>query len=217
MRLAKGCARPQIVISVANGDPGPACGRRRLRLLLVSLSSAATPLTADQQLVAGLESTECDQVSVASLAKPSPDRAKQARADIGKALTGVTATTKAPKAIGARHAVGPLDALTGGEACASGKGGRHGRSLLRRPRQHETIALTKAALGDFGVPLEKVRVACCQPELRLSPAVRELLRPVGDRGQRGGRGRDRGCEPRDRQRRRAGPCPRPGDRARSPG
>jgi hypothetical protein len=128
-------------------------------LLLVSLSSAATPLTADQQLVAGLESTgSAAKSALQSLAKPSPDRAKLARADIAGALAGVTAATKAaPKAIGALDTPSVRSMLSqAGKLVRQARADvANGRYSGARARLHKTIALTKAALGDFGVPLEK--------------------------------------------------------------
>lgn len=132
-----------------------ACG-----FLLVPLSSAAAPaLTPDQQLVAGLEATgDGARAALRNLAKPSPDRATMARADIALALAGISAATKAaPRAVAAldtpsvRSVLGQAAKLArqarGHVASAQYSGAR---AKLRR-----TIELAKAALTDFGVPLEK--------------------------------------------------------------
>ena len=131
-----------------------ACG-----LLLVPLSPAAPALTADQQLVAGLGATgDGARAALQSLAKPSPDRATKARADIGRALAGISAATKA-----APHAIGALDTPSVRSVLGqAGKLARQARADVAsarysgaRARLRKTIGLTNAALADFGVPLEK--------------------------------------------------------------
>ena len=108
-----------------------ACG-----LLLVPLSSAAPALTADQQLVAGLGATgDGARAALQSLAKPSPDRATKARADIARALAGISVGGEggAARHRRARHAVRPLGARPGGEARTAGAGRRRERAVLGRP------------------------------------------------------------------------------------
>ncbi len=131
-----------------------ACG-----LLLVPLSSAAPALTPDQQLVSGLATTEVSALAaLRSLAKPSPDRATKARAEIARALAGIgVASTAAPRAIGALDTPSVRSVL--GQA---GKLARQARADVAssrysgaRAKLRKTVALTKAALGDFGVPLRK--------------------------------------------------------------
>jgi hypothetical protein len=125
----------------------------------VPLSPAAPALTADQQLVAGLEATgDGARAALQSLAKPSPDRATNARTGIGRALAGISVATKAaPRAIGALDTPSVRSVL--GEA---GKLARQARADVAsarysgaRARLLKTIRLTRTALTDFGVPLEK--------------------------------------------------------------
>lgn len=131
-----------------------ACG-----LLLVPLTSAATSLTADQQLVTGFEVAEIGaRDALRALAKPTPVRVAKARADIARALGGVSAAAKA-----APRAVAALDTPTVQTAIAqAGKLAREARADLSaarlsgaRAKLKRTISLTRAALADFGVPLEK--------------------------------------------------------------
>jgi hypothetical protein len=131
-----------------------ACG-----LLLCPLGSAAPAVTPDQQLVAGLAATgDGAHAALRSLAKPSPDRATKARADIARALAGISSATKA-----APRAVAALDTPSVRSVLASaGKLARqaradvgNGRYSGARARLRKTIELTQAALTDFGVPLEK--------------------------------------------------------------
>lgn len=130
-----------------------ACG-----LLLVPLSPAAPALTADQQLAGGLVATgEGARAALQSLAKPSPDRAK-ARADIARALAGIRAATKAaPRAVAALETASVRSVL--GRAGKLARQARADVSTARysgaRARLRKTIQLTKTALSDFGVPLEK--------------------------------------------------------------
>jgi len=130
-----------------------ACG-----LLLVPLSAAAPALTADQQLAGGLVATgEGARAALQSLAKPSPDRAK-ARADIARALAGIRAATKAaPRAVAALETPSVRSVL--GQAGKLARQARADVSTARysgaRARLRKTIQLTKTALSDFGVPLEK--------------------------------------------------------------
>ncbi|MGH3016967.1 MAG: hypothetical protein ACRDLU_01165 [Gaiellaceae bacterium] len=131
-----------------------ACG-----LLLVPLSPAAPALTADQQLVAGLDATGVSaRAALQTLAKPSPDRATKAGADIARALAGISAATKAaPRAVGAldtpsvRSMLGQAGKLAR-QARADVTGARYSGA---RARLRKTIGLTDAALADFGVPLAK--------------------------------------------------------------
>ena len=131
-----------------------ACG-----LLLVPLSTAAPAVTADQQLVAGLGATrDSARTALRSLAKPSRDRATNARGDIARALAGISAATKAaPRAIGAldtpsvRSMLDQAAKLTQ-QARADVASARYSGA---RARLRKTIQLTNAALTDFGVPLEK--------------------------------------------------------------
>jgi hypothetical protein len=130
-----------------------ACG------LLVPLSAAAPALTPDQQLVSGLAATgENARAALRSLAKPSPDRANEARAEIALALAGISAAAKAaPRAVAAldtpsvRSVLEQAGKLTR-QARADVASGRYSGA---RARLRKTIALTKAALGDFGLPLAK--------------------------------------------------------------
>ena len=130
-----------------------ACG-----LLLVPLSPAAPALTADQQLAGGLVATgEGARAALQSLAKPSPDRVK-ARADIAGALAGIRAATKAaPRAVAALETASVRSVL--GQAGKLARQARADVSTARysgaRARLRKTIQLTKTALSDFGVPLEK--------------------------------------------------------------
>jgi hypothetical protein len=128
-------------------------------LLLVPLSPAAPALTADQQLAAGLIATgDGARAALQSLAKPSPDRAAKARADIARALAGIRAATKAaPRAVAALDTPSVRSVL--GQA---GKFARQARADVAsarysgaRARLRKTIELTRTALTDFGVPLEK--------------------------------------------------------------
>jgi hypothetical protein len=131
-----------------------ACG-----LLLVPLSPAAPALTPDQQLVVGLEATESSARSaLSSLAKPSPDRVTKARADIARALAGMATVGKAaPRAVGALETpsvsslVAQAAKLTR-QARTDVAGARYSGA---RAKLQKTVALTRAALADFGVPLEK--------------------------------------------------------------
>ncbi len=131
-----------------------ACG-----LLLVPLSPAARSLTPDQQLVSGLAATEENaRAALRSLAKPSPDGATKARAEIARALAGIgAASNAAPRAIGALDTPSVRSVLA-----EAGKLARQARADIAgyrfsgaRAKLRKTIALTKAALGDFGVPLRK--------------------------------------------------------------
>jgi hypothetical protein len=130
-----------------------ACG-----LLLVPLSPAAPALTADQQLAGGLVATgEGARAALQSLAKPSPDRAK-ARAGIDRALAGIRAATKAaPRAVAALETPSVRSVL--GQAGKLARQARADVSAARysgaRARLRKTTELTKTALSDFGVPLEK--------------------------------------------------------------
>ena len=130
-----------------------ACG------LLVPLSPAAPALTPDQQLVSGLAATgENARAALRSLAKPSPDRAKDARAKIALALAGISAAAKAaPRAVAALDTPSVRSVLTQAakltrQARADAASGRYSGA---RARLRKTIELTAAALSDFGVPLEK--------------------------------------------------------------
>lgn len=128
-------------------------------LALVSLSSAANGLTPDQQLVAGLETARTGaRDALRSLGKASPERIELARADIARALAGVTAAARAaPRAVGAldtpsvRTALGKAGKLTR----EARTGLAAGRLSVARAKLRSTVALTGAALADFGVPLEK--------------------------------------------------------------
>ena len=131
-----------------------ACG-----LLLVPLSPAAPALTPDQQLVSGLVATgESARAALRSLAKPSPDRAPKARAEITLALAGISAAAKAgPRAVAALEtpSVRSVLAQAGKLARQARADVASGRYSGARARLRKTIELTKAALADFGVPLEK--------------------------------------------------------------
>lgn len=131
-----------------------ACG-----LLLVPLTSAATSLTADQQLVAGFETAEVGaRNALRALAKTSPERIASARAEVARALGGVgVAARAAPKAVAALDTPAVQTALA-----QAGKLAREARADLAaarfsgaRAKLKNTISLTRAALADFGVPLEK--------------------------------------------------------------
>ena len=128
---------------------GPACGRRRLRAPARFAVLRRDPLTADQQLVAGLESTEsATKSALQSLAKPSPDRAKQARADIGKALTGVTATTRRhrrPSARSTRRRSARCSHRRGSLCVRQGRTSRAVVTPAPAPQDHRA---DEAALGD---------------------------------------------------------------------
>lgn len=131
-----------------------ACG-----LLLVPVSPAAPALTADQQLVSGLVATgEGARSALRRLAKPSPDRAPKARAEITLALAGISAAAKAaPRAIAALEtpSVRSVLAQAGKLARQARADVASGRYSGARARLRKTIELTNAALTDFGVPLEK--------------------------------------------------------------
>src|SRR5688500_13343050 len=128
-------------------------------LLLVPLSPAALSLTPDQQLVTGLAATEENaRAALRSLAKPSPVRVTKARAEIASALAGIgAASNAAPRAIGALDTPSVRSVLA-----EAGKLARQARADVAgsrfsgaRARLRKTVALTAAALGDFGVPLRK--------------------------------------------------------------
>jgi hypothetical protein len=128
-------------------------------LLLVPLSPAAPALTADQQLAAGLVATgDGARAALQSLAKPSPDRAAKARADIARALAGIRAATQAaPRAVAALDTPSVRSVL--GQAAKLARQAHADVASARysgaRARLRKTIELTKTALTDFGVPLEK--------------------------------------------------------------
>lgn len=128
-------------------------------LLLVPLTSAATSLTPDQQLVAGLEASETGaREALRSLAKPTPERVAKARTEITRALAGVSAAAKAaPSAIAALQTPSVQTALS-----QSGTLARQARADLARGRVAPAraklktmIPFARTALADFGVPLEK--------------------------------------------------------------
>jgi hypothetical protein len=132
-----------------------ACG-----FLLVPLSSAAAPaLTPDQQLVAGLEATgDGARAALRSLAKPSPDRATMARAVLALALAGLDAATKAaPRAVAALDTPSVRSVLGRAAKLARQARGHVAGAQYSgaRAKLRKTIELAKAALTDFGVPLEK--------------------------------------------------------------
>lgn len=128
-------------------------------LSLVSLSSAAPALTPDQQFVAGFQATEAGaRDALRSLAKASPERVAKARAEIALALAGVNAAAKAaPRAVAALETPAVRTALA--QAGKLARGARSdlsaGRVAPAQAKLKTAAALARAALGDFGVPLEK--------------------------------------------------------------
>ena len=92
-------------------------------------ASAAPPVTPDQQLVAGLED-----------ARSAARATLEGNAQLGRLAEGMRRARRA-----APHAVGALESLAMQAALRAS-----GHKQLRR-----LIALTSAALDDFGVPLEK--------------------------------------------------------------
>lgn len=128
-------------------------------LSLVPLTSAARPLTADQQLATGLsDALAASASSLANLSHPSTARTAKARAGLGNALRALgRATRYAPNAIGALE----LPSVRNGLPAATGlmRGARtdvrNTRYAAARAKLKKAIALTTAAHTDFGVPLSK--------------------------------------------------------------
>ena len=128
-------------------------------LLLVPLTSAARPLTADQHLAAGLSDTlTTSKSSLTKLAHPSKDKTAKARTGLEGALDALERASKyAPTAVGALDVPSIRNGL------------RDATSLLRRARAdvgakrytaarakiRKAITLTTAARSAFGVPLSK--------------------------------------------------------------
>jgi hypothetical protein len=128
-------------------------------LSLVSLSSAAPGLTADQQLAGGLETARAAaRDAMRSVDKTSSDRVAKARAHINRMLGGLaTAGRAAPHAVGALDTPSVRAALT-----EAGKLTRAARASLTagtfsvaRAKLRAAVTLVEVALADFGVPLEK--------------------------------------------------------------
>jgi hypothetical protein len=128
-------------------------------LLLSPLSSAAPSLTPDEQLVAGLKTTESAAGSaLQQLAKPSPARSGEARTEIATMLAALGATTRvAPRAIGALDMPSIRAVLRlGGKVTRQARVDiANSRYSGARANLRKTLELTRAALADFGVPLEK--------------------------------------------------------------
>ena len=127
--------------------------------LAVQGAAAAPARTPDQQLVAGLKSARAaSQKALSSISPASPTGAKKAAAQLSRAIKGINAASKAAaRAVGALETTSVRTAVRQGEVLARQArsdivGGRYAaaRVKLRRAK-----ALTSAALGDFGVPLEK--------------------------------------------------------------
>ena len=110
-------------------------------------SAAAPSLTPDQQLVAGLEQTRSTARAIL-----------QGTGELGRLTDGMRRARRA-----APHAVGALDSPTMPVALDKGMtlAVQAQRAILRdgnasvRTKLRRLLALTSAALGDFGVPLEK--------------------------------------------------------------
>ena len=114
-------------------------------------SAAAPSLTPDQQLVAGLE--EARSAARATL---------KGKPELGKLAEGMRRARRA-----APHAVGALESPAMQAALRAS-----GHKQLRR-----LIALTSAALDDFGVPLEKDFPAfAVSRDYRVHPGVRRTTR-----------------------------------------
>ncbi len=96
-------------------------------------SAAAPSLTPDQQLVGGLEQ-----------ARNAARATLRGKPELRDLLRGMRSARKA-----APHAVGALEMPTVRAVL------RQGEALARRGNLRRLIASTSAALGDFGVPLEK--------------------------------------------------------------
>jgi hypothetical protein len=128
-------------------------------LSLVSLSSAAPAPTPDQQLVTGFQATETGaRDALRSLAKTSPERVAKARAEIALAIAGISAAAQAaPRAVAALETPAVRTALAkAGKLAREARSGLNaGRVALARAKLKAMISLTRTALADFGVPLEK--------------------------------------------------------------
>ena len=126
---------------------------------LVPLSPAATALTADQQLVAGLETaTAASRAALDSLARPSEKRARQASGDLSRSLEALDHAANASlRAVGALA----IPSLAGGLRKSEGLTRRartfveRGSYSLARAKIAAALELNAAALADFGVPLQK--------------------------------------------------------------
>lgn len=128
-------------------------------LSLVPLTAAATSLTPDQQLVAGLrDATSANRAALQKLLKPSPTRATRASADVLRALAALDKATKASaRAVGALETPSVRNGLR--NAVSLDKRARadigKGRYAAARTKLTRAMKLKATALEDFGVPLEK--------------------------------------------------------------
>jgi hypothetical protein len=128
-------------------------------LAFVPLSPAATTLTPDQQLVAGLETASAaSRAALRDLAQPTAKRVASASGDLRRALDALAAANKvAPQAVGALNTRSVRTALR-----RAGSLGRRaatdiakGRYRAARLKIETALALKSEALADFGVPLQK--------------------------------------------------------------
>jgi hypothetical protein len=128
-------------------------------LALVPLTEAASRVTADQQLVAALQSARtASRAALRQLARPSPDRASKARTALVEALAALGDATKAaPQAVGALETPSVRNGLR--DAARLSRQARndiaHGRYRAAQAKITKAVELKTAALADFGVPLEK--------------------------------------------------------------
>jgi hypothetical protein len=110
-------------------------------------SAAAPPLTPDQQLVAGLEE-----------ARSAARETLRGKAELRVLFHGMRNARKAaPLAVGALESAAIQAALSEGMtlAMAARKASSSCNDVLARPKLRRLVALTSAALDDFGIPLER--------------------------------------------------------------
>jgi hypothetical protein len=128
-------------------------------LALVPLTEAAPRVTADQQLVAALQSARtASRAAIRQLSQPTPERASKARSDLVDALAALDAATKAaPQAVGALETPSVRNGIR--DAARLSRRARvdiaHGRYRAAQAKITKAVELKTTALADFGVPLEK--------------------------------------------------------------
>lgn len=128
-------------------------------LAFVPLSRAGAALTADQQLVASLESASvASRAALRDLGHPSAKRVASARRNLDRALAALAAANKAaPRAVGALQTPSVRTVLR--RARSLGRQAAwdiaKGRYKAAKRKIEAELDLKATALDDFGVPLKK--------------------------------------------------------------